>query len=236
LQCWKAGRRAIALYELEQERMMRKHEVLDSIRRLGLLAVLRGPTSDLTLRMVETLVEAGVHGIEITYSTPNAADVVRELAKRFGGSIVLGMGTLTEPGQASEAQAAGAQFLVSPHTDSDLATAMAATGLPFMLGALSPSEVRLAHRLGSNVVKLFPGSLGGPGYLKALKGPFPGIAIMPTGGVSTTNIGEWFGAGAFAVGAGGELCPVAWAQEGRFDQIGARARQFLAAVEAARRV
>jgi len=213
---------------------MSKQEILEQIRRLGLLAVLRGPSEELTIKMVEALVAGGVHGIEITYSTPNASAVVRELNARFGDRVLLGMGTLTEPAQASEAQAAGARFLVSPHTDAELATVMAATGLPCMIGGFTPSEIISAHKLGSDVVKLFPGSLGGPGYLKALKGPFPHIEIMPTGGVSIDNVGVWFAAGAFAVGAGSELCPTTWAKEGRFDDITQRAHEFVVAVQSAR--
>jgi 2-dehydro-3-deoxyphosphogluconate aldolase/(4S)-4-hydroxy-2-oxoglutarate aldolase len=184
--------------------------------------------------MVEALVAGGVQGIEITYSTPNAPAVVRDLNERFGDRILLGMGTLTEPAQALEAQAAGVRFLVSPHTDPELAAVMAATGLPFMMGGLTPSEVRLAHKLGSDVVKLFPGSVGGPDYLKALKGPFPHIEIMPTVGVNKDNVGMWFAAGAFAVGAGSELCPTTWAKEGRFDDITQRAQEFAGAVQSAR--
>jgi 2-dehydro-3-deoxyphosphogluconate aldolase/(4S)-4-hydroxy-2-oxoglutarate aldolase len=213
---------------------MNRQDTLAEIRRLGLLAVLRGPSEDLTVKMVHALVAGGVTGIEITYSTPHAAAVVRTLREQLGEKIVLGMGTLTETAQAKEALAAGASFLVSPHTDSDLAAAMADTGLPFMLGALTPSEVQMAHKLGSDVVKLFPGSLGGPDYLKALRGPFPHIKLMPTGGVSKDNVPAWFAAGAFAVGAGGELCPTVWAKEGRFDDISRRAQEFVTAVQQAR--
>lgn len=213
---------------------MNKQETLEQIQRLGLVAVLRGPSEELTIKMVEALVAGGVQGIEITYSTPNAPAVVRDLNERFGDRILLGMGTLTEPAQADEAHAAGARFLVSPHTDPELAAVMAATGLPFMMGGLTPSEIRLAHKLGSDVVKLFPGSLGGSDYLKSLKGPFPHIAIMPTGGVNKDNVGVWFAAGAFAVGAGSELCPMAWAKEGRFDDITQRAHEFVVAVQSAR--
>jgi 2-dehydro-3-deoxyphosphogluconate aldolase/(4S)-4-hydroxy-2-oxoglutarate aldolase len=206
---------------------------LDRIRQTGLLAVIRGPSADLTVKMVAALIAGGVSGIEITYSTPNAAEVVAALDREYGDSILLGMGTLLEPRQAAEAQAAGARFLVSPHCDAELAHAMGATGLPYMLGGLTPTEVMRAHRLGSSIVKLFPGALGGPAYLKALRGPFPHIPIMPTGGVSADNVAEWLAAGAFAVGAGSELCPPAWAKEGRFDAITERARAFVDAVRAA---
>ncbi len=214
---------------------MSKQETLQRIKELGLLAVIRGPSKELTLEMVAALVAGGVTGIEITYTTPNAAEVVAALAQRFGDQIVLGMGTLTQPAQAAEAAQAGAQFLVSPHTEATLAQAMVATGLPVMMGAFTPSEVMASVQLGSDVVKLFPGSLGGPAYMKALKGPFPNIPMMPTGGVDIDNIADWFAAGAVAVGAGSQLCPKNLAVAGKFDEITAIARSFVTAVAAARR-
>ena len=214
---------------------MTKKETLDAIHNIGLLSVLRGPAPDLTLKMVDALVEGGVTGIEITFTTPNALEVVRDLDQQFGDQILLGMGTLTRPEQAAAAKAAGARFLVSPHTEEELAAAMVATGLPVMLGALTPSEVVRSFNLGTDVVKLFPGSLGGPGYLRALRGPFPEIPIMPTGGVSQENAAEWFAAGAFAIGAGSNLCPTALAREGRFAEISHIARGFAETVAAIRR-
>lgn len=213
---------------------MNKIDTLEKIRQLGLLAVIRGPSPELTLQMVAALVTGGVTGIEITYSTPQAAAVVRNLAAKFGREILLGMGTLTSPAQVDEAVAAGAQFIVSPHCDPELAVKMVASGLPAMIGALTPTEVFQARRLGSDVVKLFPGSLGGPAYLRALRGPYPDIPLMPTGGVSAENVGEWFAAGAYAVGAGSELCPPPLAKEGRFSEITTRAAAFVQAVQQAR--
>lgn len=213
---------------------MTKEVTLQKIKELGLLAVIRGPSADRTIEMVAALVAGGVTGIEITFTTPDALDVVASLAQQFGDEILLGMGTLTEPAQATQAVTAGAQFLVSPHTEAQLAQAMAATGLPMMMGAFTPTEVMESVRLGSDVVKLFPGSLGGPAYMKALKGPFPNVPMMPTGGVSKDNLGDWFAAGALAVGAGSQLCPKSLALAGRFDEITAVARSYVAAVAAAR--
>lgn len=213
---------------------MNKTETLNRIKELGLLAVLRGPSEALTIQMVDALVAGGVTGIEVTYSTPNAPEVVRQLKATYGDAILLGMGTLTLPEHAAEAQAAGANFLVSPHVDDELAAAMRATGLPMMMGALTPTEVMRSYRLGSDVVKLFPGSMGGPAHMKALKGPFPDIPMMPTGGVSKENVGEWFKAGAVAVGAGSELAPKDLATAGRFAEITALARDFVAAIASAR--
>jgi 2-dehydro-3-deoxyphosphogluconate aldolase/(4S)-4-hydroxy-2-oxoglutarate aldolase len=214
---------------------MDKRERLEQIKALGLLAVIRGPSPELTLQMVDALVAGGVQGIEITYSTPHAEAVVAQLHAKYGDQIALGMGTLTDPAQAAQAKAAGAAFLVSPICEADLVAAMVSSGLVVMAGALTPTEVFAAHRLGCDIVKVFPGSLTGPGYIKALHGPFPQIPLMPTGGVSLGNIGEWFAAGVVAVGAGSEMCPPELARQGKFSEISRRAGEFVAAVAAARR-
>jgi 2-dehydro-3-deoxyphosphogluconate aldolase / (4S)-4-hydroxy-2-oxoglutarate aldolase len=213
---------------------MNKNEILAQIKRLGLLAVIRGPSPELTIQMVGALIRGGVTGIEITYSTPNAEEVTQELSARYGEEILLGMGTLVDAEQAERARSAGARFLVSPVCDPALVTAMAATGLVTMAGAFTPTEVLQAYRLGSDVVKIFPGSLAGPQYIKALKGPFPYIPVMPTGGVNAGNVAEWFAAGVVAVGAGSELCPPQLAREGKYDEITERAANFVAIVQAAR--
>lgn len=213
---------------------MNKTEVLEKVKELGLLAVIRGPSPELTVKMVEALIAGGVRGIEITYSTPNAEDVVRTLAKQFGDSIVLGMGTLTKPEQAECAKEAGANFLVSPICEEKLVKSMVASGLLTMAGAITPTEVFQAYTLGSDVIKIFPGSVGGPAYVKALKGPFPYIPMMPTGGVSAGNVAEWFATGVVAVGAGSELCPPQLAKEGKFDEISKRAAEFVQVVRTVR--
>lgn len=213
---------------------MNKAEILDCIKQLGLLAVIRGPSVELTVKMVEALVAGGVKGIEITYSTPNAEEVVRQLDATFGDQILLGMGTLTKPAQAESAKAAGARFLVSPICEAGLVTAMVNSGLVVMAGAMTATEVFQAYSLGSDVVKIFPGSLAGPSYVKALKGPFPYIPMMPTGGVNAANAAEWFAAGVVAVGAGSELCPPDLAKQGKFDEITKRAADFVKVIAQAR--
>jgi 2-dehydro-3-deoxyphosphogluconate aldolase/(4S)-4-hydroxy-2-oxoglutarate aldolase len=213
---------------------MNKEEILKKVHELGLLAVIRGPSPELTLMMVDALVAGGVYGIEITYSTPDAASVVKALDDKFGEKILLGMGTLTKPEQVTEALEGGARYLVSPHCEERLAEAMVATDLPIMMGAFTPSEVVKSYHLGSSIVKIFPGSLGGPKYMKALRGPLPNIPMMPTGGVSAENLADWFAAGAVAVGAGSALCPGTWAKEGRFADITKRASNFVKAIEVAR--
>jgi 2-dehydro-3-deoxyphosphogluconate aldolase/(4S)-4-hydroxy-2-oxoglutarate aldolase len=213
---------------------MNKVDVLEKVKDLGLLAVIRGPSAELTVKMVEALVAGGVLGIEITYSTPNAEDVVRTLSKMLGNGILLGMGTLTKPEQALSAREAGANFIVSPVCEANLIKSMVESGLLTMAGALTPTEVLHAYNLGADVIKIFPGSLGGPAYIKALKGPFPYIPMMPTGGVSANNVAEWFSTGVVAVGAGSELCPPQLAKEGKFDEITKRAAEFVQVVKSAR--
>lgn len=213
---------------------MSKVEMLEKVKELGLLAVIRGPSAELTVKMVQALVDGGVLGIEITYSTPNAEEVVRTLSKMYGNRIVLGMGTLTSPEQALSAKEAGANYLVSPVCEPNLVSSMVNSGLLTMAGALTPTEVLQAYNLGSDVIKIFPGSLGGPAYVKALKGPFPYIPMMPTGGVSAGNVAEWFATGVVAVGAGSELCPPQLAKEGKFDEISRRAAEFVQVVKTAR--
>ncbi|HAF60703.1 MAG TPA: 2-dehydro-3-deoxyphosphogluconate aldolase [Anaerolineaceae bacterium] len=214
---------------------MNKQIVLERIKKMGLIAVIRGPSQELTIKMVEALVAGGVTNIEITYSTPGAIEVVRSLNNKFDEKILLGMGTLTKEHQAQEAKQAGASFIVSPICEKSLVQGMVASGLVVMAGALTPTEIVQAYQCGSDIVKVFPGSLVGPGYIKALKGPFPEIPVMPTGGVSIDNISDWFATGVVAVGVGSELCPSSLVKENKWDEIKDRAKSFVKAVEDSRK-
>ncbi|MDZ7845260.1 MAG: bifunctional 4-hydroxy-2-oxoglutarate aldolase/2-dehydro-3-deoxy-phosphogluconate aldolase [Anaerolineales bacterium] len=203
-----------------------KDKTLQKIKSLGLLSVIRAPDSAAAVKIADALTAGGITGIEITYTTPGALEAVTELADKYGSDIVLGMGTLTRPDQAGAAREAGAQFLVSPHTEENLAGAMRETGLPVMMGALTPSEIMRAQQLGSDVVKVFPGSLFGPAYFRALRGPYPTVKLMPTGGVDLHNLDEWFAAGAFAVGVGSALLQKDWILKGRYQRITEAANRF----------
>lgn len=203
-------------------------------RSAGVLAVLRAPSPELALDAAEAIIRGGVTGIEVTYSTPDAPAVIRELIARHGDAAHVGAGTVTTPEQAEQAAEAGAEFLVSPGTLPDLTRAMLGTGRVVMTGALTPTEVMTALGLGVDVVKVFPASLGGPAYLGALRGPFPDAPLMPTGGVSPDNLADWFAAGAVAVGAGGDLANGASITAGDWADLEARAARFSAALTAAR--
>lgn len=204
-------------------------DLLATLKANRILAVVRAPSAESALRATEALVAGGITGIEITFSTPETPRVIRELVARYGEQIYLGAGTVTTPEEADKAAEAGARFLVSPGTRRELTAIMKATGLVVMTGALTPSEVMAAIEYGVDVVKIFPASLGGPPYLKSLRGPFPNVPLMPTGGVTPENIGDWFAAGAVAVGAGGDLVSGADLAAERYDEVERKARLFRSA-------
>lgn len=203
-------------------------------RATGVLAVLRASTPELALEASEAIIRGGITGIEVTFSTPDAPGVIRELIARHGDAAYIGAGTVTTAAQADVAAEAGAEFLVSPGTLPDLTRAMLATGRVVMTGAMTPTEVMTALELGVDVVKIFPASLGGPSYLGALRGPFPDAPLMPTGGVSPDNLAAWFAAGAVAVGAGGDLANGASIAASDWSDIEQRSARFAAALAATR--
>ena len=209
---------------------------LEPLVAAGVVAVVRAPDPESAVLGVQALVAGGVTGIEITYSTPDAAAVIAELDRRHGDAIVLGAGTVLTAEQVREAADAGATFLVSPGSDDQLAEAMRASGRTILLGALTPTEVMHVSTLGADAVKVFPASLGGPPYLRALRAPFPDVPFVPTGGVNAGNLGDWLDAGAIAVGAGGDLCSTADLAAGRWDDLEARARRFSDALASRRRL
>ena len=203
-------------------------------RTTGILAVLRAPSPELALEASEAIIRGGVSGIEVTFSTPDAPAVIRELIARHGDAAYIGAGTVTTAEQATQAADAGAAFLVSPGTLPDLTRAMLDTGRVVMTGAMTPTEVMGALDLGVDVVKIFPASLGGPSYLGALRGPFPDAPLMPTGGVKPDNLADWFAAGAVAVGAGGDLANGTAIANADWADIEERAARFAAALAATR--
>ncbi len=212
---------------------MEPNRSLTGIEDLGLLAVVRGESRAAALEVVGALIEGGVLGIEITFTTPEALRVIRDLNEEYGDRILLGAGTVTTHEQVEQAAEAGSTFLVSPGCDPELLPAMLGTGLLVLPGVLTPSEVMLARRLGVPAMKLFPGSSGGPSYLKALRGPFPDILFVPTGVVSVENVADWFAAGALAVGAGGALAPPSLEGRDRGEVV-ENARRLAEAVRVAR--
>ncbi len=210
---------------------MTRDEAVAAIAERRVIAVVRAPSADTAVLAARALARGGVTAVEITYTTPDAGNAIRELAT--DRNLLVGAGTVTLPEQAQDAIDAGAAFLVSPHTDEailDIADQRGALALP---GVFTPSEVVVAARR-APLLKLFPASVGGISLLKGLLGPFPRVRFIPTGGVTALNASDWLLAGAFAIGAGSDLCSSAAITSGDFDGIEGRARDYAAALEVGR--
>lgn len=203
---------------------MNKTEVFDWIKRTRIVPVVRATSSEEAIRLANALVEGGIDVLEITMTVPGAIDTIRELAKR--SSVLVGAGTVLDPETAKTCIDAGARFVVSPALNFETVKECNRAGILCAPGALTPTEVIAAYDSGGDVIKVFPcDALGGSAYLKSLKAPLPHISLMPTGGVTLDTIGEFFAAGAVAVGVGSSLVDSKLSHEALVD----RARAFLAA-------
>jgi len=212
---------------------MDKELVLSKISECGLVAVVRAESGEQAIKIAEACAKAGVAGIEITFTVPGAAEVIRDCAKRFNnGEIIIGAGTVMDAETARTAILAGAQYVVSPYLNVETVQLCNCYRVPVMPGAMTIKEVVEAMQAGADVVKVFPGELFGPKFIKAVKGPIPYAKMMPTGGVSLDNVHEWISAGAVAVGVGGNL--TAGAKTGDYESITKIAEQFIAKIKEAR--
>jgi 2-dehydro-3-deoxyphosphogluconate aldolase/(4S)-4-hydroxy-2-oxoglutarate aldolase len=214
---------------------MTKQSILSFIRDIGIVPVVRTDSAENAVKAVEAIYRGGIRAAEITMTVPGAIKALEKVADALGDKIVLGAGTVLDPETARACMLAGAQFFVTPSTKLSTIEMCRRYSKPIMSGALTPTEVLTAWEAGSDVVKVFPcGNLGGPKYIKALKGPFPQIELIPTGGVNLDTAGEFLKAGACAVAVGGELVDAKSIKEGRFEVIEDRARQYLAVIAKAR--
>ena len=195
------------------------------------LAVVRAPRIDDPPALCRALAAGGIRTVEFTFTTPGVEAVIAAAAADPNGALV-GAGTVTDARTAEAAIAAGARFLVTPGLSEEAAAVAREAGVPIMLGALSPSEVMRAVALGSAAVKVFPASAVGPGYLKDLRGPFPGIPFVPSGGLHAGNAGEWMAAGALAVTAGSSVVGAADIEAAAWEAVTEKARAFTAAASA----
>jgi 2-dehydro-3-deoxyphosphogluconate aldolase/(4S)-4-hydroxy-2-oxoglutarate aldolase len=214
---------------------MKSAEVLDLITRSGIVPIVRCSSEEGAVRTVEALYQGGLRAAEITMTVPGAVRALEKTADRFGDKLVLGAGTVLDPETARICMLAGAEFLVTPSLRLSTIEAAKRYSKVIFPGALTPTEVLAAWEAGANAVKIFPcGNLGGAKYIKALKGPFPHIEMVPTGGVNLETIGDFLKAGSCACGVGSELVDNRTVNEGRFEIIEERARQYAAAIEKAR--
>ena len=201
----------------------------------GVVAVMRASSSTELLDVAKALCEGGVTTIEVTMTTPNALEVVQQVKNSLGDKVLMGVGTVLDPETARAAIITGAEFVVSPVVNPDMIRVCRRYGTVVVPGAFTPTEVLHAWDSGADVVKVFPTSSVGPQYIKDLKGPFPQIPLIPTGGVTVETTGAFIKAGACAVGAGSQLVDKKAASEGKWEIIAETARKMVYAVKEARR-
>jgi len=204
-----------------------------AIRGLGVVAVVRITDRTRLRPALDAIGEGGVSAIEITTTVPNAIDVIRELARTLP-SALLGAGTVLDVATARAALDAGARFVVSPILSDALLEEATRHDAPIIPGCFSPTEIVKAVEAGASLVKVFPATSLGPGYIKDLLGPFPALNLIPTGGVTPDNAGDWIRAGAAAVGVGTALLDAAAIAGGRYDVLRANAERLVGNVRAAR--
>jgi 2-dehydro-3-deoxyphosphogluconate aldolase/(4S)-4-hydroxy-2-oxoglutarate aldolase len=213
-----------------------KEKSLTLIREVGLIPIVRAGSPEDAFRAAEAIVSGGIGIAEITMTVPNALRVMERVAERYGEKVLLGAGTILDPESCRGALLAGAEFIVTPSLDVRVIELARRYTKPCIPGALTPTEVLTAWQAGADLVKIFPcGPVGGPKYIKALKGPFPQIDFVPTGGVNLETTPEFIKAGAAAVAAGGELVDAKALREGNLEVITSNARKFVEAVRSARR-
>jgi 2-dehydro-3-deoxyphosphogluconate aldolase/(4S)-4-hydroxy-2-oxoglutarate aldolase len=214
---------------------MTSKEILAFITEVGIVPIVRTSSAESAIQAVEAIYNGGVRAAEITMTVPGAIHALEKLADRFGGKLILGAGTVLDPETARACMLAGAEFFVTPSLRLSTIEMAKRYSKVICPGALTPTEVLTAWEAGADMVKIFPcGNVGGPKYIKALKGPFPQIEMIPTGGVNLETTGDFLKAGACAVAVGSELVDAKTVKEGRFDIIENRARQYLAAIVQAR--
>jgi 2-dehydro-3-deoxyphosphogluconate aldolase/(4S)-4-hydroxy-2-oxoglutarate aldolase len=214
---------------------MSKTEVIQQIREIGLVPVVRAASADEAMRVIDAIKEGGVSVLEITMTVPGAVRVIEEAAARYGPDVLVGAGTVLDAETARACILAGAQFVVSPALNLETIALCRRYSIAVMPGALTPTEVVQAWTAGADFVKVFPANaLGGASYLKALKAPLPQIEMIPTGGVSLTTAADFIKAGASALGVGTDLVDVKALRAGQANIITERAKQFLEIVRDAR--
>ena len=208
----------------------------------GVVAVLRGDTPEQVVDMARHAIAGGIKVIEVTMTVPFALRAIEELARTYssaepGGDnyAIIGVGTVLDPETARAAILSGAEFVVGPSLNPQTVALCNRYRIPVMPGVMTIQEIQTALELGVDIVKLFPGNLYSPSMIKAIKGPMPQANIMPTGGVSLANLGEWIEAGAVAVGIGSDLTNEA-VKTGNYALVAEKAAQYVAAYRKAKKL
>jgi len=212
---------------------MKKQEVLARLKDCGVVAVVRGDNEEQAMKIIESCIEAGIVGIEVTFTVPGALGLIEKIAKKYEPEEVLvGAGTVLDPETARAAILAGAHYVVSPCLNVETVKLCMRYQVACMPGAMTIKEVVECMEAGADIVKVFPGNLFGPKIIKSILGPLPYAQLMPTGGVNAENAAEWIKAGCVAVGAGSDL--TAGAKTGNFESIVTIGKKLVAEVKKAR--
>ncbi|KAB2329611.1 bifunctional 2-keto-4-hydroxyglutarate aldolase/2-keto-3-deoxy-6-phosphogluconate aldolase [Bacillus mesophilum] len=207
---------------------MKKINTLQQIAQSKIVAVIRADSSEEAIQITKACIEGGITCVELTYTIPGVEDAIKSLVSEYkdDSRVVVGAGTVLDETTARLAIMAGSEFVVSPAFSKQVAKLCNLYGIPYMPGCVTITEMQEALTYGTDVIKLFPGSLVGPDYIKAVKAPLPHVNIMPTGGVSLDNIQEWLDNGCVAVGIGGNLVNAAKA-DGDYQKVTELARQYV---------
>jgi len=212
----------------------RRAAVTARVEALGIVAVIRLKDPAKLRAVVDALAEGGVRALEVTMTVPGAVDLIRQLAPTLPEGFLLGAGTVIDAATAHAVIDAGASFVVGPVFRPDVIAACHERDVPAMPGCFSPTEILAAHEYGADIVKVFPATALGPQFIKDVRAPLPQVKLMPTGGVTLDNAGDWIRAGAVAVGVGSALLDAKAIESGRFDLIAGNARRVVDNVSAAR--
>ena len=205
--------------------MLPKFEVLNEMRKGYVVAVVRGKTKEEAVEIAKQAYAGGIRSLEITFTTPDAADVIAELTSLNDENMIIGAGTVLDDATARLAIMKGARYIVSPHFDKNISLMCNRYCVPYLPGCGSVTEVMEAVTYGSDVIKMFPGSLLGKSFIKDVHGPLPHVQMMPSGGVSKDNLADWIEVGAFAVGIGSALTKNV--KDGDYSSVQAVAREFM---------
>ena len=212
---------------------MKRSEVLSRIIESGVVAVIRMKDTNRLLKVIEAVRKGGVKSIEITMTVPGAIEIIRQLSTVVPPDVLLGAGTVVDEATANQVIDAGAKFVVGPVLNLGIISLCGKRDVAVMPGCYTPTEILTAWNAGADIIKVFPATSLGPKYFKDLRGPFPDIRLMPTGGVTIDNVGEWIAAGACAVGVGSDLLDKKAIEEERYEVLTERAsrmvQNFLAA-------
>jgi len=208
-----------------------KVDVAVQIAAERVVAVIRLADASKLVAVIEAVAAGGVRCIEITMTVPNAVELIRQVSASVSDHILIGAGTVTDAETALAVIDAGAQFVVSPILSAEVIAVCKQADIYCAPGCFTPTEIFTAWKLGADVIKVFPATSLGPKFFKDIKGPFPQIPLMPTGGVSIDNARDWITAGAVAVGIGSDLLDKKAIDEGRYEVLTSRAAQLAANVQ-----